>query len=234
MNYGARLFTLVFVLLAYAVSLLAQPTKPPAVIIAFAVLSTPVDTKTSNRGDEVLMTTVSDIVVNGKIVVPKGTKLIGHIGGVISKGKEEPKSVIAISIDKAVNDGINVPLQAIIAAIAAPKKALPDDPTYGMMHSNEPKMSGSAVSSASSSGSLPARSKANSSATVATAQLKGAGDEPFVLTEDSQGAYGYEDVSISWHLTLPPPLTIFATKAKRLKLESGTQMLLRMVPPSGR
>ena len=50
----------------------------------------------------------------------------------------------------------------------------------------------------------------------------------------SQGAYGYEEVAISWHLTMPPPLTIFATKAKRLRLESGTQVLLRMFPPGAK
>lgn len=221
-----------FVLLACAASVPAQANNKPAVVTVFAILSTPVDTKMSTRGDEVLMTTVNDVTVDGKIVIPKGYKLVGHLGGVISKGKEEPKSVLAIVVDKAVSNGTEMPLQAIIAAVAAPQKALPEDPTYGMLHSNEPKMTGSATMGASASGTLPAHSKTNSTAAVATAQLKGPGDQPFVLTENSQGAYGYDDVAISWHLTIPPPLTIFATKAKRLRLESGTQMLLRMFPPS--
>lgn len=234
MNHPARLFGLMVVLISCATFLLAQSAKQPTIVVVFAVLSTPVDTKTSARGDEISMTTVNDVVVEGKILVPKGAKLVGHIGGIVNRGKDEPKSVIAIAIDKAINNGAELPLQAIIAAVAAPQKPLPEDPTYGMMHSNEPKMTGSAPSSTSSSGNLSARSKANSNASVATAELKGPGDQPFVLKEDSQGAYGYEDVAISWHLTMPPPLTIFATKAKRLKLESGTQVLLRMFPPNSK
>ncbi len=56
-------------------------------------------------------------------------------------------------------------------------------------------------------------------------------DEPLFLTENSQGAFGYEGISVSWQLTIPPPLTVFTSKAKNVKLEAGTQMLLRMAPP---
>ena len=216
--------------LAYVYCAQGQAADAPTVSITFAVLSNALDTKTSARGDEVLMIAAKDLFVGGKLVIPKGSRIVGHIGGLIGKGKEEPKSVIAIAIDKAVTNGGDIPLKAIIAAVAAPKKPLPEDPTYAMMHSREPKMVGSGVGAASS-GNLPPSSKAGSTATVATAQLKGRADEPLLLTEDSQGAFGYEDVAISWHLALPPPLTILASKAKRLRLEPGTQMLLRMVPP---
>lgn len=228
-----KLFLTAGLVLLSVSSLSAQPAKTPPVTTAFAKLLTSIDSKTASKGDEVLLTTTSDIAVQGTIVIPKGAKLFGHLAGVINRGKDEPKSVIAVAINKAVVKDVDIPLQAIIAAIAAPQKPASEDPAYGMMHSNEPKMAGSARGTATT-GSLPASSKANSTAAVATAELKGRGEETTLLTETSQGAYGYEDVSISWHLTLPPPLTIFATKAKRLKLESGTQMLLRMVPPSVR
>ncbi|HEY3103067.1 MAG TPA: hypothetical protein VGJ69_05715 [Pyrinomonadaceae bacterium] len=221
----------VVILLVCVSSLPAQSSKTSPVTIVFAKLLTSLDSKTSAIGDEVSFTTINDITVDGTIVIPQGSKLIGHVAGVISRGKEEPKSVIAIAIDKAISKGADVPLQAIIAAIAAPSKALSDDPTYTMMHSNEPKMAGSGVTGVTTSGSLPASSKATSTATVATAQIKGSPEEPVLLNEDSQGAIGYEDVAISWHLTIPPPLTIFATRGKRLKLEAGSQVLLRVMTP---
>lgn len=224
MNYPTRLFGLSVFLFACAASQRAQTPTPPPVLTVFAVLSTTVDTNTSARGDEVLMTTVNDVVVGGTIMMPKGSKLVGHVGGIISKHKEEPKSVIAIAIDRVVTNGTDQPLQAIIAAVAAPRKALPEDPTGRVMHSNEQKTTGATVPGRTSAGNLPVPNK--------TSQNAGVGDQQFVLTENSQGAYGYEDVAISWHLTVPPPLTIFATKAKRLRLESGTQLLLRMFPPS--
>jgi hypothetical protein len=199
--------------------------------MALAQLLTPLDSKTSAVGDEVLIKTLSDVTVHGRIVIPKGSKLVGHVGGVVNKSKDEPKSVIAIVIDKAVTKRSDIQLQAIIAAIAAPQKSLSGDPTYEMMHSNEPKMVVSGPRGAAGSGSLSASSKASSTAAVATAEMKGRLDEPLMLTEDSQGAFGYEGVSISWHLAIPPPLTVFASKNKNLKIEAGTQMLLRMAQP---
>ena len=231
MNRFNHFPALPIVLLLACCSSYAQTTKEPPVSKVFAKLETQVDSKTSAKGDEVLLTTLNDLSVNGKVVIPKGSKLLGHLGGVVNKSKDEPKSVLGIIIDKAIVKGGDIPLQGIIAAIAAPQKALTDDPAYEMMHSNEPKMVGSGSSSAASSGSLSASSKASSTAAVATAQLKGASDPSILLTEDSQGAMGYEGVSITWSLTIPPPLTIFATSAKSLKILSGTQMLLRMIPP---
>ncbi|HEV8587307.1 MAG TPA: hypothetical protein VGQ72_00415 [Pyrinomonadaceae bacterium] len=224
--------TVAFIIVLLSVcNLRAQADKAPQVTKVFAALVTPIDTRTSVRDEEVTLTTINDVVVNSKVIIPKGAKIVGHVAGVLSKGKDEPKSVLAIAIDRAIGNGSDIPLQAIIVAIAAPQKSLTDGPTYGMMHSNEPKMSGSTTSGVTSSGTLPASSKASSTATVATAQLKSAQDQPFLLNDDSQGAIGYEDVAISWHLTIPPPLTIFATRGKRLRLEAGSQVLLRMVPP---
>jgi hypothetical protein len=229
MNGKLGLFKSFAVILLLLVSLTAQ--KQPPVTIAFAVLQKTLDTKTAARGDEITLITLNDVVTDGEIVIPKGSKISAHLAGVLTRGKDEPKSVLAIALDKAIGaSGQGIPLQAIIAAIAAPPDDLTSDPTYAMMHSNEPKMAGSARAT-SSSGSLPPTSKADSNAAVATAELKGRMDQPSLLNKDSQGAIGYEDITINWQLSMPPPLTIFTTKAKNLKLMSGTQMLLRMAEP---
>jgi hypothetical protein len=205
--------------------------RQPTVTIVFAVLQRTLDTKTAAVGDEVTLITLNDVVTNNRIVIPKGSKVSAHVAGAISRGKNEPKSLLAIALDRATGvSGQRIPLQAIIAAIAAPPGELTADPTYAMMHSNEPKMVSSA-NATSSSGTLPPSSKADSNAAVATAELKGQTDQPLLLKGDSQGAIGYEDITITWQLALPPPLTVFTTKAKSLKLTNGTQMLLRMAEP---
>ena len=159
--------------------------------------------------------------------------MLGHITQVITNGENRSRSVMAIVIDKAVRkDGVEIPVQAIIAAVAAPKDgSLSSDPAYGMMHSNEPKMTSSGLGAVVNTGTLPPSSKASSTAAVATADLKGRMDETFLLDENSQGALGYEGLSMSWGLASLPPFTIFVSKSKNLRLETGTQMLLRMVPP---
>lgn len=229
-SFGA---VLTFVFLFSGVVCAQTTQSRPSVSNVIAVLTKTVDAKTSVAGEEVSLRTISDLVVDGEMVIPRGSKLIGHISEVAAKGKEQPQNILSFVIEKAVRkDGVQIQLQAIIAAIAAPQKgSLADDPTYGMMHSNEPTMVGSGTRSATSSGTLSNSSQSSSNAAVATAKLRGTMDEPSELNEDSQGAIGYEGISITWRLMSPPPVTVIATKGKGLKLETGTQMLLRMAPP---
>ena len=222
-------FMLVFVL---ASSLIAQTGKSsPPVSKVFAVLTKSLESKIAKADDEVNLRTLNDVVVDGVVVIPSGSKVIAHVSEIKDKAKNAPQSQLAIVIDQAITkDERKIPLQAIIAAIAALQDdSLSSDATYGMMHSNEPKMVGSRASTTASSGELSASSKASSNAAVATANLKGPMDA-LRLDENSQGALGYEGVSLSWRLDAPPPVTIIASK-KNVKLLAGTQMLLRMAPP---
>jgi hypothetical protein len=232
MNYFC-LWALLVLIGLFPPSLNAQSNTTPPVSKVFAVLSRSLDTRSAVIGDEFTLRTLNDVVVNGELIIPKGSNLTGRVAGVITKGKDEPKTVLAIKLENAkLERGREIALQAIVVAIAAPRKSLDTDPTYAMMHSNEPKMVGSGARGAGTSGSLSASSKANSTAAVATAEMKGGPDPALTLTEDSQGATGYEDVSISWHLAFPPPLTVFTIKGKNLKLEAGTQVLIRMASPN--
>ncbi len=77
----------------------------------------------------------------------------------------------------------------------------------------------------------PQESKAPSTAPIATINLQGGVDGPFMLSPDSQGAIGYEGLSLKWQFTGPLPLTVFATKSKEVKLKPRTQLLLRMAQP---
>ena len=222
-------FMLMFVL---ATSLIAQTGKSsPPVSKVFAVLTKSVDTKTAKAGDELNLRTLNDVVVDSAVVIPSGSRVIAHVSEIKDKAKNAPQSQLAIVIDQAITkDERKIPLQAIIAAIAALQDdSLSSDATYGMMHSNEPKMVGSRASTTASSGELSPSSKASSNAAVATANLKGSMDA-LRLDENSQGALGYEGVSLSWRLDAPPPVTIIASK-KNVKLLAETQMLLRMAPP---
>lgn len=226
---GSLLVLLLFSSLLYA----QTGGTRPKVSTMIGVLTASLESKNATAGQEFTLKTISDVVVNGEMIIPRTSRVLGHVTEAVTKGKDQPQSELWIVIDKAVNkDGREISLQAIIAAIAAPQKdSLATDPTYGMMHSNEPTMSGGGAARAASTGGLGASSKASSTAAVATANLKGM-DQPSSLDEESQGAIGYEGLSISWHLVVPPPITVLASKSKNVKLEAGTQMLLRMAPPA--
>jgi hypothetical protein len=226
-------FSPIVVLLALFVLVPAQETNPQKVTSAYAILNTSVDTKSATEGQQLTFRIVADLVVKGVVVIPRDSTVYARISEVHAKGKDHPQTALAIVIEKAKRpDGIEVPLQAIIAAVAAPTDgSLSSDPAYGMMHSNEPKMSGSGLGTASRTGDLTATSKASSTAAVATAGIKGTMEEGFLLNESSAGAIGYEGLALSWGLAAPPPFTIFVSKNKSIKLSAGTQVLLRMSPP---
>ena len=223
----------IIVMLALFGSAPAQESSGQKVTSAFAILMTPVESKNAMLGQELTLRIVADVIVTGAVVIPKGSTIFARVTDVRAKGKDEPQFALAIVIQKAKRpDGIEVPLQAIIAAAAAPKdNSLSSDPAYGMLHSNEPRMDGAGAGAASRTGDLSASSKAGATAAVATAALKGPMEEGFLLNENSSGAIGYEGLTLSWGLAAPPPFTIFISKSKSIKLSAGTQLLLRMAPP---
>ena len=196
------------VALAWTCSAGAQSTTDFQITKVFATLETSIDTLTIARDDTFTLTTMNDVGVGGRIVIPKGSKIVGHVVGVTNKGRDASKSALALSIDNALTTSGDIPLQAIIVAAAAPKKSDADaSASTGRPASSQPKSG------------APARPVVNPS------------DVTLLLSDNDQGAYGFEDVTISWHLSIPPPLTILATRGKRLKLDAGTQLLLRMMPP---
>lgn len=190
--FRSVLFVILCALLCVAAR--AQTSNAAQVSKVFAVLSTLLDTRTAARGDAIVLVTMNDLAVNGKVVIPKGSKLVGHVGSVVNRGNDAAKSALAIVIDKAVVNETQIPLQAIVAAIAVPQS--------------------------------PESSKRNDVG-IQTESAK----EILLLKENSTGVVGYPGVSIAWNLTVPPPSTIFAVNGKSLRLNSGTQMLLRMIPP---
>ena len=194
--------------LMWPCSLSAQSISDFQVAKVFATLETTVDTFTIARDDGFTLITLNDVAVGGKIVIPKGSKIVGHVAAVTNKGRDASKSVVGLSIDKAITANGEIPLQAIIVALAAPKKSDAD-------------------TTVSTSRALPNQPKSGAPARP----LMNPADVTLLLSDNDQGAYGFEDVTISWHLSIPPPLTILATRGKRLKLDAGSQVLLRMMPP---
>src|SRR6185436_12307220 len=184
-----------------------------AVSTVFAVVLKRLDTKNASLNQELTFRTITDVILDGVVVIPTGSTVVGHVVEFATRGKESQQSILAIVIDKAVlENGREIRLQAIIAAVAAPEDgALTSDPTYGMMHSNEPKMVGSGPSGATRAGELGASSKADSTAAIGTARINGEMRKGLLLNTDSQGAIGFSGLSLSWRLSEPPAVTVFSS-----------------------
>jgi hypothetical protein len=212
----------------------ASASNQPAVSSIFAIVEKRIETKNATLNQEVTLRTIIDVVVDGTVVIPSGSRVVGHLVEVATKGKGSEQSILAIVIDKAIlESGKEVTLQGIIAAVAArPDSSLSSDPTYGMMHSNEPKMVGTGPTAAASrSGELSPSGKAESTATLGAARINGEMRKGLLLNTESQGAIGFSGLSLSWRLTAPPAVTVFSSNRKEIKLGAGTQVLLRIARP---
>src|SRR5262249_7531782 len=112
------------------------PQVQPGSII-YAELNKSVDAKKAKQGDEVVAKTSQAVLSQGKVVIPKGSKLVGHVTQVKAHTKEQQQSELGIAFDHAVlKDGTQVPIavtiQAIGASLVASSPAMDADSGGGM------------------------------------------------------------------------------------------------------
>src|SRR6202035_3103240 len=89
-----------------------------------AALSQPVDAKKNKPGDPVTAKTTEATKSEGRVVIPKGAKLVGHVTECKPRSKEEKESALGIVFDKAIlKNGEEVPLNVSIRALAAAQTA---------------------------------------------------------------------------------------------------------------
>jgi len=88
----------------------------------YADLKSSLDSKKAKNGDAVNAQTSEAVKSSdGRTILPRGTKLIGHITQATAKSKGDGQSALGITWDKAIlKDGGEVPLSAGIQALASP------------------------------------------------------------------------------------------------------------------
>src|SRR5258706_6146978 len=86
-----------------------------------AALSSPIDSKKCKPGDPVNAHSTEAVKSEGKTVIPKGSKLVGHVTQASARGKGESESSLGIVFNKAIlKDGHEIPLNNVaIQAIAS-------------------------------------------------------------------------------------------------------------------
>src|SRR6266481_4297465 len=89
-----------------------------------ATLATALDAKHSKPGDQVEARTAEDVKQDGKVVMKKGTRLVGHVTQAQARAKGQTESQLGIMFDHAVmKNGQEMPLNASIQALAAAQTA---------------------------------------------------------------------------------------------------------------
>ena len=79
------------------------------------------DSKTAKAGDEVVVKTSQPVTTADGTVIPKGSRLVGHVTSVVAHGKESANSQLGIAFDHAeLKGGQSLPVHSEIRSLTAP------------------------------------------------------------------------------------------------------------------
>ncbi len=196
-------------------------------------LAKSLDAKKAKVGDEVMAKTMDDFLSDkNEVLASKGSQIVGHIAEV-SPHEGKSASTLGIAFDKMVlkNDA-EVPLKASIQAIGPPEynAAAFNQPLGPAGQGGMPSMSSpgrgayGGTAPPNAGGSMPGT--ANPTAAPVPDTTSGAAINGR-LTPNAQGVVGMSGLSLSTGAAQDSLLT---SQKHNVKLDSGTQMILRVIP----
>jgi len=202
-----------------------------------ATLNSSVDSKRAKPGEQITAHTTEAVKsTDGRMILPKGTKLIGHVTQASARGNGQEQAMLAIQFDKAVlKDKQEMPLNVTIQAIAAPPQQASSSAfggssaggagAPGTSPSNNPSMSGSR--GARPDGTPPADSYPSANSTGAPGGEPNSGGP---MPANMRGVYGLDGVRITANANGEG--TVLTSSAKNVHLDGGTRLLLAVQPQS--
>jgi hypothetical protein len=208
-----------------------------------AELVKPLDAHKNKVGDEVVAKTTHDVKSEGHVIVPKGSKLIGHVTEVKAHSKEQATSELGIAFDHAIlKNGAEMPLALGIQAIGrsqANATATEDDTMMasgggGAMGSTSVRPSGGGgmvggVRSTAGGVVNTAGSTAGSTAGTAVNTTGAAGGAVSgSLSSTSQGVVGLQGLSLSSDTSNSTHASVVSSSTGNVHLDGGTEMVLRV------
>lgn len=203
-------------------------------------LTKTVDAKKAKTGDEVIATVTQDMKNNtGDVIVPKDTKIVGHVTEAQARNKEQKESQLGIAFDHAVVKGNEASLPMSIQAIIAPPQQNPEA-TAGGGGTPEPPSSpnpnagmaggqgGRSPSSGSSQSAQQSPQDNAGAAGASDAQAQTGGRPP--ITGNTQGVIGMDNVKLANNAQNANQGSLVTSEKNNVKIEKGTMMLLKVNP----
>jgi len=212
----------------------STPRIAPGSVIPVQLTKT-VDAKKAKTGDEVVAKVTQDMKTQtGEVLVPKDTKVTGHVTEAQARTKEEKQSELAIAFDHANLKGQDVQLPMSIQAVIAPQNNANSAPGGNDAGAAASSGGGSPSPSASSGrgamggspSSAPPAPGPESMPTSSGNTPSGQGAYP-PINAQTQGVIGVP------HVTLSPAQNgtqgpVMSSEKSNVKLESGTLLLLKV------
>ena len=184
-------------------------------VAVLAELTKALDARKARRGDVVAARVVQEVRVGDKVIA-KGSMLVGQVEEVRLLAKGEVDSALAVVFGKMISkDGreswVPTLLQAIGAGMAAESdEDAPDPSTH--VHDRSACVPGMDTVRSTMGGSNSASAS-----------------HPRRLTAASVGVMGISDITLSSHVTNDMVTSLITSAKRNVKLESGTQLVLRLL-----
>ncbi len=213
----------------------APPTSAlaPGTILSVE-LSKSLDAKKLKVNDKLEARTVIDLLSHGQIVIPRNTKIVGHVTEAKAHSKQSAGSVVGVVFDRALmKDGREMPLQAAVQAVARPLQtasAFPaDDPMAGAttgMPSASQSQRGSISGAASTGSQFPTQGgyPPTSGNGLPSDPASTIGSTVSPLGPTSKGVVGIKGLS----LESSGPASVISSKTDNVHLDTGAQLILRV------
>jgi hypothetical protein len=195
-------------------------------------LTKTIDSKKAAVGNEVEAQVTQDLkAVNGQVLVPKDTKVIGHITEAQPRSKEQKESQVAVAFDRAVINSGEVRMPMSIQAIIAPQNPRGASNASDNGAPSSPQNTGVPSANNGRPGTGGASQQGSGSATNGgdlqnSEPTTGANPGP-QITGNTEGVIGMSNVKLGTTADASGGSVVSSEKGN-VKLESGTFMLLRV------
>jgi hypothetical protein len=202
-----------------------------------ATLQKPVDARKNKLGDEVVAKTDEDVKSEGKVVLPRGSKIIGHVTEVKAREKGRAESAVGVIFDHAVlKDGSHMPLSLAVQAVgsgAAAAQAEDDSLIASGNAAASGSVSGAGSGMTRTGGGLVGGVRSTTGSLVNTAGSVGAGTANTVtgagasssLNSNSRGVVGLRGLNLISSASSSNSGT-FTSQNSNVHLDTGTQLIL--------
>jgi len=218
---------------------MGTPRLAPGSVIPVQ-LTKGIDAKKAKTGDPVEAKVTMDLKTDsGEVLLPKDTKVLGHVTEAQPRSKEQKESQVAIAFDHAVmTSGGNMPLplsiQAVISSTVANGGSNNSAPKEGTGPSASQPSSGGVAPTTGTRGGMgtgtpppQAPGLGAGSPPDSSSQTGGNTHEP--ITGKTEGVVGISNLKLA-PAAQPAQGSVLTSEKNNVKLESGTLMLLKVNP----
>lgn len=240
---------------AAATSTVAPGPVTPKASYMLVELSNTLKAKKLKVGDTIKAEVSQDVVAHGKVIIPVETKLVGHVTEVSARDSAHPESRLGIMFDRILLKHFHaIDFKAVVQAISQPmiRRSRVDEPSQML----PPSMAGGISRDTQSTPTRGSSSTSNRSvgngggaaSTLATIQapitvkqspsthvessaalLETASNGTPMTVGMPEGVFGLKGLSLSTAPTASTPGPVIVSNTENVKLDSGTQVLLKVL-----